>query len=100
MHKIINRLHRRPNTDLVAVRLSTMSMTAGTARGAAGGVPGTRDQSFNPGPHSTGDHCVSPEGVDANELLGISQQLFVPGACEVVETSEFYVPMGGPACGT
>jgi hypothetical protein len=94
MHEIIKRLQRRPGACLVAVLLATLSLTAGTAWGAAGGLPGTGDQSFNPGPRSAGNHCVSPEGVDANELLGISQQLVLAGACDVVKTGEFYVPMG------
>jgi hypothetical protein len=75
--------------------LSALSMSAGAAWAAKGGQPGTGDSSFNPGPHSTGNHCVSPEGVDANELLGVSQQLFVAGVCKVFESGEFYVPMGG-----
>jgi hypothetical protein len=96
MHEIIKRLQRRPGACLVAVLLATLSLTAGTAWGAAGGLPGTGDQSFNPGPRSAGNHCVSPEGVDANELLGISEQLLQPDACNVVETGEFYVPLGFP----
>ena len=78
---------------LVAVLLATTSLTAGTAWGAAGGLPGTGDKSFNPAADSEGNHCVSPEGVDANELLGISEYLMVPGACDVVKTGEFYVPL-------
>jgi hypothetical protein len=80
---------------LIAVLLVTMALTAGRASAAAGGLPGTGDTSFNPGPRSTGNHCVSPEGVDANQLLGISQPLFLPGACgDVIEAGEFYVPFG------
>ena len=81
---------------LVAVLLATASLTAGTASGAAGGLPGTGDKSFNPAGDSERNHCVSPEGVDANELLGISEQIFVPEACAVVQTGEFYVPLGAP----
>jgi len=45
----------------------------------------------------SGDHhCVSPEGVDANELLGISQQIFQPDACNVVLAGDSYVPLGFP----
>jgi len=74
---------------VVAALLAIASVTAGAAWGAAGGLPGTGDKSFDPG--STGDnHCVSPEGVDANQLLGISQQLVVVGACDVVQAGEFY----------
>ena len=91
MHKMIKRL----GACVVAALLAT-SWTAGAAWGAAGGLPGTGDRSFNPAGNTGDNHCVSPEGVDANELLGVSQQLFVPGACEVFEAGEFYVPMGGP----
>lgn len=80
---------------LVAVLLATTGLTAGAASAATGGLPGTGDKSFSPGPRSGGNHCVSPEGVDANQLLGISQQLFLPGACgDVIEAGEFYVPLG------
>jgi hypothetical protein len=58
-------------------------------------LPGAGDTSFNPGPRSTDNHCVSPEGVDANQLLGISEPLFLPGACgDVIDAGEFYVPLG------
>jgi hypothetical protein len=77
----------------LAAGLATTTLTAGTAWGAAGGVPGTGDTSFNPASDSEGNHCVSPDGVDANDLLGISEQLVVPGSCDVVETGEFYVPL-------
>jgi hypothetical protein len=82
---------------LVAVLLATTSLTAGAAWGATGGLPGTGDKSFNPAADSEGNHCVSPEGVDANELLGISEYLVVPGACDVVKTGEFYVPLTSPS---
>ncbi|MDQ3899146.1 MAG: hypothetical protein M3319_01375, partial [Actinomycetota bacterium] len=81
---------------LVTALLASTTLTAGAAWGATGGLPGTGDKSFNPAGSSGEHHCVSPEGVDANELLGISQQLFEPDACNVVEAGEFYVPMGTP----
>ncbi len=77
---------------VVAVLLATTSLTAGAAWGAAGGLPGTGDKSFNPAGNTGDNHCVSPEGVDANELLGISEQLVLPGFCDVVQAGEFYVP--------
>lgn len=77
----------------LAVLLATTNLTAGAAWGATGGLPGTGDKSFNPAADSEGNHCVSPEGVDANELLGISEYLMVPGACDAVPTGEFYVPL-------
>jgi hypothetical protein len=80
---------------LTLAMLLATGLTAGAAWGAAGGLPGTGDTSFNPGPRSTDNHCVSPEGVDANQLLGISQPLFLPGVCgDVIEAGEFYVPLG------
>jgi hypothetical protein len=80
---------------LVAVLLAATSLTAGAAWGATGGLPGTGDKNFNPGPRFTDNHCVSPEGVDANQLLGISQPLFLPGVCgDVIKAGEFYVPLG------
>jgi hypothetical protein len=77
---------------LVAVLLATTSLTAGAAWGATGGLPGTGDKSFNPAADSEGNHCVSPEGVDANELLGISEYLLVPdGGCDAVPEGEFWI---------
>jgi hypothetical protein len=58
---------------LVSLLLATTSLTAYAAWGASGGLPGTGGKSFNPAADSEGNHCVSPEGVDANELLGISE---------------------------
>jgi hypothetical protein len=81
----------RTPTCLVAVLLATMSLTAGVAWGAAGGLPGTGDKSFNPAGNTGDNHCVSPEGVDANQLLGISEQLVIPDACDELQTGEFYV---------
>ena len=79
---------------LVAVLLGTASVTAGAAWAATGGLPGTGDKSFNPAGNTGDNHCVTPEGVDANELLGISEPLFMPGVCDVFEAGEFYVPLG------
>jgi hypothetical protein len=76
---------------LVVVLLASTCLAAGPAWGAAGGLPGTGDPSFNPRGNSSDNHCVTPEGVDANALLGISQQLVVIGACDVVQAGEFYV---------
>jgi hypothetical protein len=77
---------------LVAVLLATTSLTAGAAWGATGGLPGTGDKGFNPAADTEGNHCVSPEGVDANQLLGISEYLLVPGACDMIPAGEFWVP--------
>jgi hypothetical protein len=77
---------------LVAVLLAAASVTAGAAWGATGGLPGTGDKSFNPAADSESNHCVSPEGVDANALLGISELLVLPGFCDRVQAGEFYVP--------
>jgi hypothetical protein len=82
-----------PLVVLVAVALATTSLTTGAASGATGGLPGTGDRSFNPAADTGGNHCVSPEGVDANELLGISEYLMVPGACDAVPAGEFWVPL-------
>ena len=76
---------------VVAALLATAGLTAGAAWGAAGGLPGTGDKSFNPAGNTGNNHCVSPEGVDANVLLGISEQLVVPGICDGVQAGEFYV---------
>jgi hypothetical protein len=73
---------------LVAVLLATTSLAAATAWGASGGLPGTGDRSFNPAGNTGDNHYVSPEGVDANELLGISEQLVLAGACDVVQAGE------------
>ena len=88
MHQILKKL-RGP--CLVAVLLATMSLTAGAAWGAAGGLAGTGDKSFNPAGNTGDNHCVSPEGVDANQLLGISEQLVIPDVCDELSTGEFYV---------
>ena len=73
-----------------AVLLAAASVTAGAAWAAPGGLPGTGDKSFNPAGNTGDNHCVSPEGVDANELLGISEQLVLPGFCDVLQAGEFY----------
>lgn len=90
MHQMIKR-QIAFGACMVAALLAPVSLTAGTAWGAAGGLPGTGDQGFNPAGDTGNNHCVSPEGVDANELLGISEQLVVPGFCDVVQAGEFYV---------
>src|SRR5438105_4465321 len=77
---------------LVAVLLATTSLTAGTASGATGGLPGTGDKSFNPAADTEGNHCVLPGGVDLNKLLGISEYLVLPGLCDAVPAGEFWVP--------
>ena len=83
---------------LLAVLLATAGVTAGAASAASGGLPGTGDMSFNPAADSEGNHCVSPEGVDANALLGVSEHLVIASdACGPVRTGEFYVPYN-PAC--
>jgi hypothetical protein len=86
---------------LLAVLLATTSLTAAAAWGATDGVPGTGDKSFNPAADSEGNHCLSPEGVDVNELLGVSEHLVVGGnGCGPVRTGEFYVPLGGSCWNT
>ena len=94
MPKACQRSVARVAGCLVAVLLATTSLTAGAAWGATGGLPGTGDKSFNPAADSEGNHCVSPEGVDANNLLGISEYLVVPFFCDVVPAGEFWVPFG------
>jgi len=101
MLHMIKKLYRRSRGSqtafgacLVAVLLATTSLSAGAAWGATGGLPGTGDKRFNPAHDTEGNHCVSPDGVDANALLGISEALFMPGACDVFEAGEFYVPLG------
>jgi hypothetical protein len=74
-----------------AALLATTVVSAGAAWAAAGGLPGTGDEAFNPAGDSEDNHCVSPEGVDANQLLGISEQLLEPGQCEP-EVGDFWVP--------
>jgi hypothetical protein len=75
----------------VAALSLAVAIAPGAAWGAGGGLPGTGDKSFNPAGDSENNHCVSPEGVDANELLGVSEQLVLPGVCDVVQAGEFYV---------
>jgi hypothetical protein len=78
---------------LAAALLSMTSLCAGAAWAATGGLPGTGDIHFNPAADSEGNHCVSPwSGIDANEVLGLSESILSPGVCDVVETGEFYVP--------
>jgi hypothetical protein len=89
---------------LVAVLLATASLTAGAAWAARGGSPATAGKSFHLAPDSKGNHCFSPEGVDGNEVLGVSEQLLVGAAppeagCGPVHTGEFYIPLL-PACWT
>jgi hypothetical protein len=75
----------------VAALSLAVAVAAGAAWGAAGGLPGSGDTSFNPAGDSEDNRCVSPEGVDANELLGISEQHVVTDFCDVVQAGEFYV---------
>jgi hypothetical protein len=89
MHRVIKR-QMALAACVVAALVATASLAAGTAWGAAGGLPGTGDKSFNPAGNTGNNHCISPEGVDANKLLGISEQLVVPGFCDVVQAGEFY----------
>jgi hypothetical protein len=96
MPKACQRSVARVAGCLVAVLLATTSLTAATAWGATGGLPGTGDRSFNPAGNTGDNHCISPEGVDANELLGISEQLVLPGVCDVVHAGEFYVYFNAP----
>ena len=78
---------------LAAVLLAMSSLTAAAAWGARGGLPGTGDKSFNPGGPSGDNHCIGPEaGVDANQVLGISQPL-VP--CVDPHAGEFYATIQG-----
>ena len=93
MPKACQRSVARVAGCLVSLLLATTSLTAYAAWGASGGLPGTGGKSFNPAADSEGNHCVSPEGVDANELLGISEYLLVPGACDAVPAGEFWVPL-------
>src|SRR4051794_8272494 len=90
MHQVIKR-QMALGACVVAVLLATAGLTAGGAWGAAGGLPGTGDKSFNPAGNTGNNHCVSPEGVDANALLGISEQLVLPMICDGVQAGEFYV---------
>ena len=41
--------------------------------GARGGLPGTGDRYFDPAHHAEGNHCLTPDGIDANEVLGVSR---------------------------
>lgn len=79
---------------VVGALLSMTSLRSGTAWGATGGLPGTGNSSFNPAGDSEGNHCLSPNGADVNELLGVSEFLLVPGACEDLEAGEFYILFG------
>jgi hypothetical protein len=77
---------------LVAVLLAVVGLTASGAWAAAGGLPGTGDRSFSPG-GSMDNHCIGPVGgVDANQLLGISEPL-VP--CVDAHVGEFYAMITG-----
>jgi hypothetical protein len=90
MHRMIKR-QVALGACVVAALLASASLTAGAAWGAAGGLPGTGDKSFDPAGNTGDNHCVSPEGVDANQLLGISEPLVLPAACDVVQEGDFYV---------
>jgi hypothetical protein len=86
----------------VAALSLAVAVAPGAAWGAAGGLPGTGDKGFHPAANSKGNHCISPDGVDGNELLDVSEQLLVQGAppeagCGPVHTGEFYIPLI-PAC--
>ena len=83
--------------SIVAIMASPV-LTAGTAWGASDGLPGTGDKTFNPAGDADGNHCVTSEGRDANEVLGVSEQLLAQGTgldCGPVSAGEFYIPIGG-----
>lgn len=82
----------------IAAILAIPALTADTAWGARGGLPGTGQKTFNPAGDAEGNHCVTSEGVDANEIFGVSEQLLAQGTaldCGPVSAGEFYTPIGG-----
>ena len=90
---VVRASHMAFGACVAAVLLATANLTAGAAWGATGGVPGTGLWAFNPAADSEGNHCFTPEGVDVNELLGVSEHLVAPGEpCGPVGAGEFYVP--------
>ena len=83
---------------VVAATLALAPLTGATALAATGGLPGTGDRSFSPGSHAANNHCFTPSGADANEVLGVSEQLVIFDApaeagCGPVSTGEFWIPV-------
>lgn len=84
---------------VVAAALALASPIGGTALAATGGLPGTGDISFSPGHPAADNHCITPAGTDANEVLGVTEQLVVFDAppeagCGPVSTGEFWIALG------
>ena len=83
---------------VVAATLALAPLTGGTALAATGGLPGTGNRSFSPGHHAANNHCITPAGTDANEVLGVAEQLVIFDApeeagCGPVSTGEFWIPI-------
>ena len=86
---------RKRCVALVVAALTLAPLTGGAALAASGGLPGTGDRSFSPG-HGVDNHCITPAGTDANEVLGVAEQLVVgDDGCGPVSTGEFWIPIGG-----
>jgi hypothetical protein len=87
------------STCVLAALLALAPLTAGTAL-AKGGILGTGDMPFLWGHHASDNHCITPAGTDANEVLGVTHQLVAFGAppeagCGPVSPGESWTPIGG-----
>ena len=78
---------------LITLTLFALSLSGGHAWAASGGLPGPGDSNFNPASDTDDNQCVTPDGADVNAVLGVSEQVVVAGACDVVNAGEFYVPV-------
>ena len=86
---LIRTTSRKLATCAAAAFIACAAFGATAAAAATGGLPGTGDRLFDPAHHTGDNHCLEP---DANTELGFSEQLVLPGLCDVVEAGEFYVP--------
>jgi hypothetical protein len=75
---------------VVVVLLVALLTAAGPAHARA--LPGAGGRGFDPASDTEGNHCLAPGG-DANQTLGVSEQIVGAPGCSVVNSGEFYVPL-------
>jgi hypothetical protein len=98
----------RRSFPTILATLALLVLATGSALGATGGVPGTGDISFNPAADTENNHCTFPNGVDANQFLGVSEQFIIlgnrfplptctrgPSGFRAVNAGEFYIVSQG-----
>ena len=94
---------RKRCVALLVAALTLAPVTGEAALAGTGGPQGAHHSPFWPARHASNNHCITPAGTDANEVLGVREQIVVFDAppeagCGPVSTGEFWIPIG-PALG-